>query len=243
MGLASVGIAQAAYEASVKYARERVQFGKPIGKFQLIQEMLYEMRVSIETARLLGYKAMDLIVQGNPEARLYSAMAKAYGGEVAQRVTTLAIQIHGGLGISEEMPLESVLPGCADDDHSRRDHRDDEADFGLLHSGQRLLRLQLKARAGKIRSAAGREKQEAGAGVFIPPPPFFPVSSPGTIPRNFPLSPILLAPLPLLFPDLSGFSYFSVPIMGQAYFKGGGTLGPKLSITAFRINGLTGRPF
>ncbi|MFY9446087.1 MAG: acyl-CoA dehydrogenase family protein [Dethiobacteria bacterium] len=106
MGLASVGIAQAAYEASVKYARERVQFGKPIGKFQLIQEMLYEMRVSIETARLLGYKAMDLIVQGNPEARLYSAMAKAYGGEVAQRVTTLAIQIHGGLGISEEMPLE-----------------------------------------------------------------------------------------------------------------------------------------
>ncbi|HPU02106.1 MAG TPA: acyl-CoA dehydrogenase family protein [Bacillota bacterium] len=106
MGLASVGIAQAAFEASVKYARERVQFGRPIGKFQLIQEMLYEMNVLIETARLLGYKAMSLIVEGDPEARKYSAMAKIYGGEAAIRVTNLAIQIHGGMGISEEMPLE-----------------------------------------------------------------------------------------------------------------------------------------
>ncbi|HOJ84558.1 MAG TPA: acyl-CoA dehydrogenase, partial [Bacillota bacterium] len=106
MGLASVGIAQAAFEASVKYARERVQFGKPIGRFQLIQEMLYEMNVLIETARLLGYKAMSLIVEGDPEARKYSAMTKVYGGEAAIRVTNMAIQIHGGMGISEEMPLE-----------------------------------------------------------------------------------------------------------------------------------------
>lgn len=106
MGLASVGIAQAAFEASVKYARERVQFGKPIGKFQLIQEMLYEMNVLIETARLLGYKAMDLIVRGDPEARKFSAMAKIYGGEAAFKVTHLAIQIHGGMGLSEEMPIE-----------------------------------------------------------------------------------------------------------------------------------------
>ncbi len=106
MGLSSVGIAQAAFEASVKYARERVQFGKPIGRFQLIQEMLYEMNVMIETARLLSYKAMTLIVNGDPEARKFSAMAKAYGGEVAQKVTDKAIQIHGGMGLSEEMPLE-----------------------------------------------------------------------------------------------------------------------------------------
>lgn len=106
MGLASVGIAQAAFEASVKYARERVQFGKPIGKFQLIQEMLYEMNLLIETARLLGYKAMDLIVKGHPDARKYSAMAKVYGGETALKVANKAIQIHGGLGLSEEMPLE-----------------------------------------------------------------------------------------------------------------------------------------
>lgn len=106
MGLASVGIAQAAFEASIKYAKERVQFGKPIGKFQLIQEMLYEMNVLIETARLLGYKAMDLIVKGHPEARKFSAMAKVYGAEAAIKVTYNAIQIHGGMGLSDEMPLE-----------------------------------------------------------------------------------------------------------------------------------------
>lgn len=106
MGLASVGIAQAAFEASVKYARERVQFGKPIGQFQLIQEMLYEMNILIETARLLGYKAASLIIEGDPEARKLSAMAKAYGGQAAFKVTDMAIQIHGGMGISQEMPLE-----------------------------------------------------------------------------------------------------------------------------------------
>ena len=106
MGLASVGIAQAAFEASVKYSKERVQFGKPIGKFQLIQEMLYEMNVLIETARLLGYKAIDLIIRGHPEARRFSAMAKVYGAEAAVKATYNAIQIHGGTGLSDEMPLE-----------------------------------------------------------------------------------------------------------------------------------------
>ncbi len=106
MGLASVGIAQAAFEASVKYARERVQFGKPIGRFQLIQDMLYQMNVLIETARLLGYKAATAIIDGDREARRLSAMAKVYGGQAAFKVTDMAIQIHGGMGISQEMPLE-----------------------------------------------------------------------------------------------------------------------------------------
>jgi alkylation response protein AidB-like acyl-CoA dehydrogenase len=106
MGLASIGIAQAAFEASVKYAKERVQFGKPIGKFQLIQEMLYHMNVLIETGRLLGYRAIDAIAKGSPEARRLSSMAKVYGGEAAIKVTYDAMQIHGGLGVSEESPLE-----------------------------------------------------------------------------------------------------------------------------------------
>ena len=106
MGLTSIGIAEAAFEASVKYAKERVQFGKPIGKFQLIQEMLYYMNVLIETGRLLGYKAIDAISKGSPEARRLSSMAKVYGGEAAVKVTYDAIQIHGGLGLSDEMPLE-----------------------------------------------------------------------------------------------------------------------------------------
>ena len=106
MALAAVGIAQAAFDASLNYARERKQFGKPIGKFQLIQVMLYEMAVSIETARLLGYKAIDAIVRGDPDARKFSCMAKVYAGEACIRVTYNAIQIHGGAGLSTEMPLE-----------------------------------------------------------------------------------------------------------------------------------------
>jgi alkylation response protein AidB-like acyl-CoA dehydrogenase len=106
MGLAAIGIAEAAFEASVKYAKERVQFGKPIGKFQLIQEMLYNMNVLIETGRLLGYKAIYAISKGSSEARRLSSMAKVYCGEAAVKVTYDAVQIHGGLGLSDEMPLE-----------------------------------------------------------------------------------------------------------------------------------------
>jgi len=106
MGLAAIGIAEAAFEASVKYAKERVQFGKPIGKFQLIQEMLYNMNVLIETGRLLGYKAIYAISKGSSEARRLSSTAKVYCGEAAVKVTYDAVQIHGGLGLSDEMPLE-----------------------------------------------------------------------------------------------------------------------------------------
>ena len=106
MALAAVGIAQASFEAALNYARERKQFGKPIGKHQLIQEMLYDMAVSIETARLLGYRAADAIVRGHPDARRLSAMAKNYGGETAIKVTYKAMQIHGGNGLATEMPLE-----------------------------------------------------------------------------------------------------------------------------------------
>lgn len=106
MALMSVGIAQAAFEASVNYAKERVQFGKPIGKHQLIQNMLYEMNVLIETSRLLGYKAIDAIVKGDPDARRLSSMVKAYAGESAVKVTYHAIQIHGANGLSQDLPLE-----------------------------------------------------------------------------------------------------------------------------------------
>lgn len=106
MALASIGIAQAAFEASVKHSKERVQFGRPIGKFQLIQEMLYRMNVLIETGRLLGYKAIEAIAKGSVEARRLSSMAKVYGGEAAVKVTYNAVQIHGGSGLSDELPLE-----------------------------------------------------------------------------------------------------------------------------------------
>ena len=106
MALLSVGISQAALEASVNYAKERVQFGRPIGKFQLIQNMIYEIAVITETSRLLAYKALNLLSRGDPEFRKASSMAKAYACEEAIRAASYAIEIHGGMGLSDEYPVE-----------------------------------------------------------------------------------------------------------------------------------------
>jgi len=106
MTFISVGIAQACLEASVDFAKERVQFGKPIGKFQLIQNMIYEMAVITETSRLLGYKTLDCIKHGDPDFRKYSSMAKGYGCKRVVDAASNAIEIHGGNGLSDELPLE-----------------------------------------------------------------------------------------------------------------------------------------
>lgn len=100
----SVGLAQAAYEASYKYAKERVQFGQPISKFEAIQFTLVDMATQIESARLLTYRAAWLKDRG-ADFRQAAAMAKLYAGEVATRVANHAIQIHGGYGIMEEFPV------------------------------------------------------------------------------------------------------------------------------------------
>ncbi len=100
-----VGIAQAAIDASIKYAQERKQFGRPIGSFQMIQEMICDMVTETEAARLLAYWAYDLIERGE-RCRKESSIAKAYGTEMAVRVTSKAIQIHGAMGLSDELPVE-----------------------------------------------------------------------------------------------------------------------------------------
>jgi alkylation response protein AidB-like acyl-CoA dehydrogenase len=106
MALAAAGISQAALDASVRFARERSQFGKPIGRIQLVQEMLYNMKALTVTSRLLGYWAFQKALSGSPEARMASSLAKGYACEAAVKVTSDAIQVHGGLGLSEEYPLE-----------------------------------------------------------------------------------------------------------------------------------------
>jgi len=106
MSLWATGISQASLDASIKYAKERVQFGKPIGKFQMIQEMLYEIDSLTEASRLLGYRALDLFSRGNPEACKASSLAKAYSCEVSVKATYYATQIHGGMGLSDELPIE-----------------------------------------------------------------------------------------------------------------------------------------
>ncbi len=107
IGAISVGLAQAAFEYAVNYARERKAFGKSIAEQQAVQWMLAEAATEIEIARIMVYKAAWLKEQGrnyNKEA----AMAKMFATEMAERVCRNAIQIHGGYGYSSEYPVERI---------------------------------------------------------------------------------------------------------------------------------------
>jgi butyryl-CoA dehydrogenase len=101
----ALGIAQAALDASVAYAKERVQFGKPIAALQAIQWMIADMATEIDAARLLVYRAASCVDNGRPYAT-EGAMAKLFASETATRVTGKAIQIHGGYGYTESYPVE-----------------------------------------------------------------------------------------------------------------------------------------
>jgi len=105
MGAGCVGIAQACIDASVKYAQERQQFKRPIGQFQLIQEMIADMITETEAARYLVYRAGYLRDKGLPYSR-ETAIAKYYASKVAMQAADRAIQIHGGYGYSDEFPVE-----------------------------------------------------------------------------------------------------------------------------------------
>jgi butyryl-CoA dehydrogenase len=101
----AVGIAQGALDAAVAFAKDRVQFGKPISTFQAIQFMLADMATEIDAARLLIWRAAGMKIAGVPYSK-ESAMAKLYAAEVAERVTNKAVQIHGGYGYTKEYPVE-----------------------------------------------------------------------------------------------------------------------------------------
>ncbi len=101
----AVGTAQAAIDASVAYATQRQSFGKPLAGHQLVQELIADMVVETEAARLLVWRAGDLKNKGRPNTR-ETSIAKLYASEIAQHVTDNAIQIHGGYGFSDEFPVE-----------------------------------------------------------------------------------------------------------------------------------------
>jgi alkylation response protein AidB-like acyl-CoA dehydrogenase len=101
----SIGIAKGAYEASLKYAKERQQFGQPIANFQAISFKLADMATKIEAASLLTYQAADLKNRGQKMTK-ESAFAKYYASEVAVEVSTDAVQIFGGYGYTKDFPVE-----------------------------------------------------------------------------------------------------------------------------------------
>ena len=101
----AVGVAQACIDASVAYATQRHSFGKPLAGHQLVQELIADMVVETEAARLLVWRAGDLKDKGRPNTR-ETSIAKLYASEAAQRAADGAIQVHGGYGFSDEFPVE-----------------------------------------------------------------------------------------------------------------------------------------
>ncbi len=108
VGAHGVGIARAALEASVKFAKERQQFGQPIANYEGIQFMLADMAMKVETARLATRYAAWLADSKKPYSYA-SAIAKCYGSDVAMQVTTDAVQIHGGYGYMAEFKVEKYM--------------------------------------------------------------------------------------------------------------------------------------
>ncbi len=108
VGAVSVGIAQAALDCAVKYAKERRQFGQPIASFQMVQSMLADMAMKVDTARLLVQKACWMRDQGMDFSK-EAAMAKCYAADVAMQVTTDAVQVMGGYGYTKEYPVEKMM--------------------------------------------------------------------------------------------------------------------------------------
>jgi alkylation response protein AidB-like acyl-CoA dehydrogenase len=99
-----VGVAQAAYESALKYARERIQFGRPIGKFQAVAHKLADMATEVRAARLMVFSAAYLMDQGKP-CTFEASSCKLFVSEMAVKVAREAIQIHGGYGIMSEYPV------------------------------------------------------------------------------------------------------------------------------------------
>ena len=103
-------IAEGAYNEAVKYAKERVQFGKPIATKQAIAFMLADMKVKIETARLAVYKAAWQMGQGDGKSySMEASIAKKYASDIAMEVTTDAVQVFGGYGFTREYPVERYM--------------------------------------------------------------------------------------------------------------------------------------
>jgi alkylation response protein AidB-like acyl-CoA dehydrogenase len=108
VGILAVGLARAAYEYAVAYARERMQFGKPIIANQAVRFMLADMLTEIEAARLLVWRSAWLADDGKPN-NAEASMGKVFAADMAMRVTTDAVQILGGYGYMRDYPVEKWM--------------------------------------------------------------------------------------------------------------------------------------
>jgi butyryl-CoA dehydrogenase/short/branched chain acyl-CoA dehydrogenase len=107
IGSQMLGLAQGALSASIKYAKDRKQFGKPIAEFQAVQFDLARMATEVEAARLIVYNAARLRDAGLPFVK-EAAMAKYYASDIAEKVASKAVEIHGGVGVTKDYPVEKL---------------------------------------------------------------------------------------------------------------------------------------
>ncbi|NNF13360.1 MAG: acyl-CoA dehydrogenase [Gemmatimonadetes bacterium] len=131
IGAQMLGLAQGALDHTIRYVQEREQFGRPIGNFQGVQFQIAEMATEIEASRLLVYNAARLKDAGKPFVTP-AAMAKLYASEVAQRVASMCIDLHGGYGFTKEYPVEKL-------------YRD--AKIGTIYEGTSNMQKQTIAKA------------------------------------------------------------------------------------------------
>jgi alkylation response protein AidB-like acyl-CoA dehydrogenase len=104
----AVGVAQGCVDACLAYSTQRQQFGKPIAAHQLVQELIADMAVETEAARMLAWRAAFLADGGEPYT-LAASQAKYYASEVAVRAANAAVQVHGGYGYIDEFPVQKYL--------------------------------------------------------------------------------------------------------------------------------------
>jgi butyryl-CoA dehydrogenase len=142
IGAQALGIAQGAYEEAVRYARERVQFGKPISSFQAVQHILANMATKIESARALIYSVARFQDSGAKDTGVESAMAKLYASDIAMEVTVDAVQVLGGYGYMREYPMEKYMR---------------DAKITQIYEGTNQIQRNVIA-LGVIKRSAGRKK-------------------------------------------------------------------------------------
>src|SRR5206468_593425 len=130
IGAQMVGVAQGALDHAIAYTRERKQFGHPIAEFQAVQHQIARAATDIEAARLLVYNAARLRDTGQPFLT-QAAMCKVFSSEVAERVTSLAVNLYGGYGFVKDYPVEKL-------------YRD--AKIGQIYEGTSNLQLQTIAK-------------------------------------------------------------------------------------------------
>ena len=130
IGAQMVGIAQGALDAAVNYARERKQFGQPIGNFQGIQFQIARMATELEAARLMVYNAARLRMAGSPFAK-EAAMAKLFASEMAERVCSEGLEVFGGYGYTKDFPVEKYFR---------------DAKIGKIYEGTSNMQLQTIAK-------------------------------------------------------------------------------------------------